>query len=102
MLWELAVVCQRLLIPPIARQAAGAGGWGVIGGPCLETRRSRHIAHAQEPRPVARTDLPHQSRDAQSPLAPLGDPGLGVLPEAQAGWGHTWGRDGGDLLCPAR
>lgn len=63
-LWELVVLCQRLLI---ARQAVGARGWGELGqgGPSSETRWSQHIAHANEPRPAACSDLPHQSRDAQ-------------------------------------
>lgn len=66
-LWESVVLCQRLLIPSIARQAVGARRWGWTGqgGPSSETRWSQHIAHAKEPRPAAGTDLPHQSRDAQ-------------------------------------
>lgn len=66
-LWELVVLCQRLLIPPIARQAVGARGWGGTGqgGPSSDTCWSQHIAHAEEPRLAACTDLPHQSRHAQ-------------------------------------
>lgn len=63
----------------------GPGAGVSQGGPSSETCWSQHIAHAKELRPAARTDLPHQSRDAQSLLAPLGDPGLDVPPEVQAG-----------------
>lgn len=81
MLWELAVLCQCLLIPPIARQAGGGRGLaGAQEGPSSETHWIQHIVHAKEPRPVAHTNLLHQSRDAQSPLAPLGHPGA---PEAE-------------------
>lgn len=72
MLWDLAVLCQHLLILPIARQPQGLCGWVTQGGP--STLRT------PEPMLAAPTYLPHQSIDAQTPLAVIEDPGL---PEAE-------------------
>lgn len=40
MLWDLAVLCQRLLILPIARQPQGLCGWVTQGG-------SQYIVHTR-------------------------------------------------------
>lgn len=70
--------------------SCGDWGLGARWGPSSEVQWSQHIALTKEPRLAARTNLPHQSRGTQSPLAPMGDVGLGTLPKVQPGRGRVY------------
>lgn len=101
MLWELAVLCQRLLILPIARQAAGAGGWGVIGGsPLGDVLEPAHRPHQRAEAGGTHQPAPSEQR-CTKPLGTAGGSGSRGAPRGTRLAGDTSG-DGMEVTFSAQ